>query len=193
MGRHWTSIPHTLQHNGRDHPLGPHGIQRIHEYNHHPHSQPQWLDTATTPNYRKEWLTHTNNHPPHTIQYKPTPKWPQYYHYVDPSLVSIICIRSQTNLGPNLQTPHKLPHILKQITNTHIDTYPIKPTILNYRVKFSYTWKTHPEITSTQQKPSPQYPYPLYTTTNTPSNTTHNNASTPMDHLFVHLKTQRAK
>ena len=77
--------------------------------------------------------------PPHTIQYKPTPEWPKYYHYVEPLLLSVICIRSQTNLGPNLRTPHELPHILKEITNIHIDTYPVKPTISNYHVKFSNT------------------------------------------------------
>ena len=32
--------------------------------------------------------------PPHTIQYKPTPKWPQYYQYMEPSLTSIIYIHN---------------------------------------------------------------------------------------------------
>jgi hypothetical protein len=82
--------------------------------------------------------------PPHTIQYTPTPEWPKYYQYVEPSLTSIICIHGQINPTPSLQTPHGLPHILKQTMNTHIDTYPIKPTIPHYRIKFSHTWKNSP-------------------------------------------------
>jgi DNA-directed RNA polymerase subunit L len=101
---------------------------------------------------------------PHTIKYNPTPEWPKYYQYEEPSLVSILCIHGQTNLAPNLKTPHELAHILKHTTHTHIDTYPIKPTSLNYHIKFSKTWRNTPkhnthttQITTTRPLPVTYY------------------------------------
>ena len=66
---------------------------------------------------------------------------PKYFQYVEPSFTSIICIHSQINPTHILETPRELLHILKQTTNTKIDTYPIKPTIPHYRIKFSNKWK----------------------------------------------------
>ena len=62
----------------------------------------------------KDWapqklpLTNTNIHimatiPPHTIQYNPTPKWPKYYQYTEPSITSIICIHNQAYLPTNIK------------------------------------------------------------------------------------------
>ena len=61
---------------------------------------------------------------PHTIQYDPTPEWPRYYQYVEPTLTSILCIHNPTHLLMNIQTPHELQKVLKKILNTHIDTHP---------------------------------------------------------------------
>jgi hypothetical protein len=123
--------------------------------------------------------------PPHTIQYTPTPEWPKYYQYVESSLTSIIYKHGKINPAPRLQTPHVLPHILKQTMNTLIDTYPIKPTIPHYHIKFSHTWKNSPNNNTrtpiTRITPSTTIPS---TTTNTPLNITHNNAYTRMDHSF---------
>ena len=102
--------------------------------------------------------------PPHTIQYNPSPEWPKYYHYIEPSLTSIIYIHSQASPTPNLQTPHELAHILKHTTNTHIDTYPIKPTKPNYCIKFSNTWKNTPKnnIPTTRNIPPITLPTKYY-------------------------------
>ena len=62
--------------------------------------------------------------PPHAIQYKPTPEWPTYYQYVQPTLTSIPCVHNQPTLHSNVQTPHTLQQTLQQITNTHIDIHP---------------------------------------------------------------------
>ena len=51
--------------------------------------------------------------PPHIIQYKPTPEWPQYYQYTEPSLTSIIYIHNQLTLTLQQQFPHHLKIILK--------------------------------------------------------------------------------
>jgi hypothetical protein len=82
--------------------------------------------------------------PPHTILYNPTPEWPKYYQYVEPSLTTILCIHNQTNLTTNLRTPQELAQVLEQTINTHIDTFPIKPTAPNYHIKFSNTWENAP-------------------------------------------------
>ena len=92
--------------------------------------------------------------PPHTISYNPTPEWPTYYQYVEPSLTTILCIYNQPN--PNLKTPQDLTQILEQSINTHINTLPIKPTPPDYHVNFSKTWKLAP-INNTA--PSRAIPY----------------------------------
>ena len=82
--------------------------------------------------------------PPHTIHYNPTPEWPKYYQYTEPSLTSIICIHDQVTPTLNPQATHELQKLLGRITNTHIETYSIKPTLTNYNVKFSNKWKNAP-------------------------------------------------
>ena len=88
--------------------------------------------------------------PPHTIHYDPTPEWPGYYQYIEPSITSIICIHNQTNLPMNIHTLNELQQVLKQTTNTHIDTHPIKPTSIHYNVKFFFAWKIAPKVSTTQ-------------------------------------------
>ena len=80
--------------------------------------------------------------PPHTIQYKPTPEWPQYYQYTETSLTSIIYIHNQLTPTMHQQVPNNLHIILKRITNTHIDIHPIQPTPNTYHINFSEAWKT---------------------------------------------------
>ena len=48
---------------------------------------------------------------------------------------------------PNIaqQFPNHLNKILKIVTNTHIDTYPIQPISNKYHIKFSKAWKTAPK------------------------------------------------
>ena len=46
--------------------------------------------------------------PRQIVQYNPTPKWPKYYQYVEPSLTSIICIHNQPNPTLILQIPQEL-------------------------------------------------------------------------------------
>ena len=127
--------------------------------------------------------------PQHTIQYNPTPEWPKYYHYEEPSLVSIIRIHSQTNLAPNSKTPHTLKHALTLTTTTHIDIYPIKPITPNYHIKFSNTWKNAPKINTPTTNTITTMPFPLNTTPNTLLNTTHNNVYTLMGLSSPHQKT----
>ena len=93
--------------------------------------------------------------PPYSIQYNPTPKWPKYYQYVEPSLTSIICIHNQPYPTMNLQTPRELSQVLKQTINTHIDTFPINPTIPNYHIQFSNTWKNAPKNNTLTPKTIP--------------------------------------
>ena len=119
----------------------------------------------------KDWTTqqlplkdHADIHiiatiPPHTIQYVPTPEWPKYYQYTEPTLTSIICIHNQPYPTPNIQTPQELQHILRRTLNTHIDTYPIAPTNTQYKVKFSKAWinapKSHPPPINHKTTPLP--------------------------------------
>ena len=98
--------------------------------------------------------------PPHTIQCDPTPEWPKYYQYTEPSITSIICIHNQTNIPMNIQTPIALQQVLQQTLNTHIDTFPIKPTPTHYNVKFSLAWKTAPKVSITQNKNTQITPLP---------------------------------
>ena len=51
--------------------------------------------------------------PPHTIHYNPTPEWPKYYQYTEPSLTSIICIHYQVTPTLNPQATHELQKILE--------------------------------------------------------------------------------
>ena len=83
--------------------------------------------------------------PPHTMQYKPTPEWPQYYQYTETSLTSIIYIHNQLTPATRQQFPNNLRDILKRITNTYIDIHPIQPTPNNYHIKFSKAWKIAPK------------------------------------------------
>ena len=46
--------------------------------------------------------------PPYIIQYAPTPEWPKYYQYVEPTLTSIICIHNPTQPPMNIQPPQEL-------------------------------------------------------------------------------------
>ena len=111
--------------------------------------------------------TNTNIHiiatiPPHTIQYNPTPEWPNYYQHTEPLLTSIIDVHNQVNPTTNPQTPQELQRILKRITNKHIDTYPVKPTNPHYNVKFSNTWKNASKVnTTTQNITTPISPLPI--------------------------------
>jgi hypothetical protein len=98
--------------------------------------------------------------PPHSIQYDPTPKWPKYYQHTEPSNTSIICIHNRAKLPTNVQTPTKLQQVLKQMTYTHVDTHPIKPTPIHYNVKFSTAWKTTPKISTTQTRNTTIIPLP---------------------------------
>jgi hypothetical protein len=109
----------------------------------------------------KDWtpqqlpLTNPDTHilatiPPHTIQYNPTPEWPKYYQYTEPSLTSIICVHNQETIPKNTQIPIELQKILKRTTNTHIDIHPIKPTPTHYNVKFSNAWKNAPKTNTIQ-------------------------------------------
>jgi hypothetical protein len=66
-----------------------------------------------------------------------------------PSLTSIVYIHNQIHPTINPHLPHDLNIVLKIITNTHMDTYPIKPTPIKYNIKISKTWKTTPEINNT--------------------------------------------
>ena len=61
----------------------------------------------------------TNNdiHTLVTIQYNPTPEWPKYYQYVEPSLTSIICIYSQSN--PTYSEPTNPRRTHKNIRDNH--------------------------------------------------------------------------
>jgi ribonuclease HI len=88
--------------------------------------------------------------PPHTIIYNPTPKWPKYYQYTEPSLTSIICVHNQDTILNNTQIPTVLQRILKNTIHTHIDTHPIKSTPTHYNVKFSNAWKNAPKTTPPQ-------------------------------------------
>jgi hypothetical protein len=90
--------------------------------------------------------------PPHTILYNTSLELPQYYQYVEPSLTTILCIHNQTNLTTNLRSPQELAQVLEQTTNTHIDTFPIKPTTPNYHIKFSNAWKNAPMNNTPHQK-----------------------------------------
>ena len=98
--------------------------------------------------------------PPHTIQYNPTPEWPKYYQYIEPSLTSIICVHNQSHPTINLQTPQELTKILTITTSTQINTSFINPTSANYHVKFSTKWKNAPINNNT---PPPQTTIPQIT------------------------------
>ena len=55
---------------------------------------------------------------------------------------------------------HKLQGILKRITNMHINTYLIKPTIPHYNVKFSNAWKNAPKINTITHNNTTTTPLP---------------------------------
>ena len=108
----------------------------------------------------KDWTTQSlplNTHtdidtiatiPPYTIQYAPTPEWPKYYQYVEPTLTSIICIYNATQPPVNIQPPQELQKVLKKTFNIHIDTHPINLNTKPYKVKFSNSWNNAPKTTS---------------------------------------------
>ena len=114
--------------------------------------------------------------PPHIIHYDPTPEWPKYYQYIEPSLTSIICIHNQKYPTMNIQTPHELQNVLKKTLNTHIDTFPIIPNLRHYNVKFSKAWKNAPKTNPPPSRTLVQHPYPPYITTFIHLNFNHNNA-----------------
>ena len=89
--------------------------------------------------------------PPHAINYDPKPEWPKYYKHIELAQTSIICIHNQVHPTTNLQTPHPLQQVLQNTTNTHIDTYPIKPTPMKYHVKISKAWKDAPKANTLTQ------------------------------------------
>ena len=121
--------------------------------------------------------------PPHTLHYSPTPKWPKYYHHIEPLLTSIICIHNQANLTPNLQTPSELTHVLQHTTNTTINTYPIKPTMPHYNIKFLHTWKTNLNNNTPTTQDTSLVNCQTNITNNTPLKSPHNNVYTQMSHL----------
>ena len=132
--------------------------------------------------------------PLHTIHYVPTPEWPRYYQYIEPSLTSIICIDNQAHLSMNLQTPHELQKVLKKTLKTHIDTYPINPTPTQYNVEFSNSWKTAPKQPPTSSlQTTIQHPYRPNTITSIHSSFIHKNAYTQMDHLSHPPQTLKVK
>ena len=54
-----------------------------------------------------------------------------------------------------------LHQILKRITNTHINTHPIKPNPTPYQVKTFKTWKEAPRTNETTQITKPTTPLPI--------------------------------
>ena len=57
--------------------------------------------------------------------------------------LSVVCTHCRVD---HVQTPQELQRVLKRITNTHTEIYPVKPTLTQYNVKFSKQWQYAPKI-----------------------------------------------